>query len=261
MKLEVKDGCFSYDDHRVLNKVCMNVEDNDVYAVLGRNGAGKTTLLRCIMGMLRWESGAAYLDGEDISRIPYKQLWRSVAYVPQAKRGSDSTVRDMVVLGRSAHIGLFDKPGKEDYAIADEILQRLYISHLAYKPCSKLSGGELQLVLIGRALASEPKLLVMDEPESNLDYHNQLHVLSLVASISKTTACILNTHYPEHALRYANKALLLHQDGSSISGSVGQIVTEANLKRAFGIDVHIGSQHISGQDYKYIIPLHSEQEA
>lgn len=256
MFLEVKNGCFSYGAHTVLENINMSVEQHDVYAVLGRNGVGKTTLLKCIMRILPWRSGYAALDGTDLRKLSRKKMWQEISYVPQAKGCSDIPVRDMVVMGRSPHIGTFSKPNEQDYAIADEILDRLYITHLREKPCNQLSGGELQLVLIGRALSARPRLLIMDEPESNLDYHNQMHILGLIRELSKDTACILNTHYPEHALRYADKALMLCQDGTGISGAAEQVITESNLRMAFGIDVCIGTHRIGSNDYKYIIPMH-----
>lgn len=256
MRLEISGGSFAYGEHRVLDKINLTVGDGDVFAVLGRNGAGKTTLLKCIMRMLSWTEGTAVLDGEDMRDIPAARLWRSIAYVPQAKSGSSHTVRDMIVLGRSAHLRLFEKPSEKDYAIADGIMDRLYIRALSDKSCACLSGGELQLVLIGRALAAEPKLLIMDEPESNLDYHNQLHVLGIIEEISRTASCILNTHYPEHALRYASRALLLDREGRGVAGTAAEVVTEENLRRAFGIEVHIGQQEIEGKKYSYIVPLH-----
>jgi iron complex transport system ATP-binding protein len=253
--LEIKDGAFSFKDTLVFENISFSVKSGDVFAVLGRNGAGKTTLLRCIMNLLRWTKGAAFLDGQNIATIPQKTLWQSIAYVPQARSAADFSVREMVVLGRSSYIGVFDTPKEGDYALADSIIQDLYLSHLANKMCSQLSGGELQLVLIARALAAQPKLLILDEPESNLDYHNQLHVLELIREISQKTACILNTHYPEHALRFANRSLLLKNNGESVVGLTAEIISEANLRDIFQIDVHIGEKRIDETNYKYIIPL------
>ena len=256
MLLEIKDGTFSFGDKLVFENISFSVEHGDVFAVLGRNGAGKTTLLRCIMNLLRWTKGQAFLEGHNVAAIPQKVLWQSIAYVPQARSGADFSAREMVVLGRSSYIGAFNTPKENDYAIADDIIKRLYISHLANKSCSHLSGGELQLVLIARALAAQPKLLILDEPESNLDYHNQLHVLGLIQEISQTTACILNTHYPDHALRFANKSLLLKDNGASIVGATADVVSKTNLIETFKIDVHIGEAKIGGTEYKYIVPLH-----
>lgn len=186
--------------------------------------------------------------------IPARDLWKQIAYVPQAKQGSACNVRDRIVLGRSAHIPLFSQPTDADYALADDIIDELGIGHLVHKNCNELTGGELQMVLIGRALIAKPKLLVMDEPESNLDYRNQLQVLEMMKKISKTTTCILNTHYPEHALRYAQKALLVC-NGKATFGTIHEVITEKNLKDAFHIDVHIGSKLIQDEENHYIIPM------
>ena len=256
MLLDVKNGSFSYGEYSVLKQINMSVDHHDIFAILGRNGVGKTTLLRCIMNMLPWESGCTLLNGRDIRRIPRKTLWKEIAYVPQAKSTSDLSVRDMIVIGRSSYISTFGKPIDEDYDIADEIINQLRITSICKKPCNQLSGGELQMVLIGRALAARPRLLIMDEPESNLDYRNQMHILNLIRTISSETACVLNTHYPEHALRYANKALLINPDGSCITGIVDDVITESNIKIAFGIDVCIGTHLIEDRAYKYVIPFH-----
>lgn len=254
MKLEVCDASFSYGKRKVWENINLTVEPNEVLAILGPNGAGKTTLLKSIMNLLPFESGHAKLNGQFIKDMPTKELWRHIAYVPQAKQGSATNVRDMIVLGRSAHIGLFNQPSKEDYALADQVLFDLEIEKLAHKNCDELSGGELQMVLIGRALITNPKLLIMDEPESNLDYRNQLQVLEMIKKISARTTCILNTHYPEHALRYADKALIVHPT-QSIFGPVKEVITEENLKNAFSIDVHIGSKMINDEENHYIIPM------
>lgn len=255
MLLEVKNASFSYGERMILHEINMAVNEHDVFAILGRNGAGKTTLLKCIMGILPWKSGGALLNGSNIREIPHKSLWQQIAYVPQARQGSDISVRDMVVLGRSSRLKVFSNPNEKDYAIAEEILRKLEITSLADKKCNQLSGGELQLVLIGRAMAAQPKLLIMDEPESNLDYNNQIRVLRLIRELSRETACILNTHYPEHALRFADHSLLLFDDGTCISGDSGEVITEDNLQKTFCIDVFIGRQSIGHDKVSYIIPM------
>ena len=254
MKLEVRNASFSYGKRKVWENVNFTVESNEILAILGPNGAGKTTLLKSIMNLLSFDTGEALLNGRDMKTIPHKELWKQIAYVPQAKQGSPSNVRDMIVLGRSAHLSLFGQPTKYCYELADNIISELGIEHLAHKNCNELSGGELQMVLIGRALISEPKLLIMDEPESNLDYRNQLQVLEMIKKISDKTTCILNTHYPEHALRYAHKALIVCR-GKSSFGPVEEVITEENLKEAFLIEVHIGSKRINDEENHYIIPM------
>ena len=254
MKLQVKNACYAYGKTNVWDDICFEVQSGEVLAILGPNGVGKTTLLKTIMNILTLKSGVALLDGKDIRKMEPRELWKHIAYVPQAKKGSATNVRDMIVLGRSSHIPIFGQPSAKDYMMADEIIQKLGIEHIAHKNCDEISGGELQMVLIGRALIGDPKILIMDEPESNLDYKNQLQVLSIIQQLAGKTTCILNTHYPEHALRYADKALIVCKD-QTMFGDVEDVITAENLKQAFQIDVYIGKQMINGEDKHFIVPL------
>ena len=241
--LRIESGSFAYKSGpQILKDINIEVEPGEILAVLGPNGAGKTTLLRCMMDMLHWQSGRSLLDGEDIRSIPASKLWRRMAYVPQARSAAVSyTAFQTVLLGRSSRIGAFSAPSAEDMKAAERVMDRLGISHLADKPCYAISGGELQMVLIARAMAAEPEILVLDEPESNLDFKNQLIVLdAMTALAAEGVACIFNTHYPAHALQRAGKALMLSKDGRSIFGDTTSVVTEENIRRAFGVDALIG---------------------
>jgi iron complex transport system ATP-binding protein len=227
---------------QILRDINIELQAGEILAVLGPNGAGKTTLLRCMMDMLHWKSGRSLLDGEDIRSIPAAKLWRRMAYVPQARSAAVSyTAFQTVLLGRSSRIGAFSSPSAEDMAITERVMERLGISQLADKPCYAISGGELQMVLIARAMAAEPEILVLDEPESNLDFKNQLIVLdTMTALAAEGVACIFNTHYPAHALQRAGKALMLSKDGRSVFGEATGVVTEDNIRRAFGVEALIG---------------------
>ena len=241
--LRIENGNFAYKSGpQILKDINIEVGPGEILAVLGPNGAGKTTLLRCMMDMLHWQSGRSLLDGEDIRSIPASKLWRRMAYVPQARSAAVSyTAFQTVLLGRSSRIGAFSAPSAEDMKIAESVMERLGISHLADKACYAISGGELQMVLIARAMAAEPEILVLDEPESNLDFKNQLIVLdAMTALAAEGVACIFNTHYPAHALQRAGKALMLSKDGRSIFGDTTSVVTEENIRRAFGVDALIG---------------------
>jgi len=256
MKLTIQNGGFGYNDTCLFRNINLTVDNCEVLAILGPNGIGKTTLLKCMMNMLPWKEGHAYLNNADISSIPGKEFWRQVAYVPQAKSSAfNYSVRDMVILGRSAHIPLFYQPDEKDMEIVNRVMETLKISHLADRSCRILSGGELQLVLIARAIAAEPKLLIMDEPESSLDYHNQLMILEKIKEFSKSISCILNTHYPEHALRISDKALLFTGGGRTIYGRTEEIITEKNLRDAFNVNVKIGNVPLTTDNYRYILPI------
>lgn len=258
MKLSVQGGCFSYHAGQPLLKdIGFEAESGDVLAILGPNGAGKTTLLKCMLNLLHWQKGETRLDGEDVRALTQRALWQKVAYVPQAKQTSlFCTVEEMVLLGRSSHIGAFSAPSKEDLHQAHAAIERLGLAHLLGRRCCELSGGEVQMVLIARALAAQPGVLVLDEPESNLDFKNQLLVLDTMEQLAESgLACVFNTHFPAHALRRANKALLLGRGGKSVCGKTRDVVTEDKISEFFGVRAVIGEMQTPLGTYQDVIPV------
>ena len=259
MNLTVKNGSFSY--HRgkepVFRDINFTVGAGEILASLGPNGAGKTTLLRCITGMLRWSGGESLLDGEAIRKMPPRKLWSRMAYVPQAKAASAAyTAFETVLLGRSSRLNAFETPGDADVQKAREVMELLGIFHLADKKCSDISGGELQMVLIARALAAEPSVLILDEPESNLDFKNQLVVLDSMSALARQgMTCVFNTHYPAHALQRADKALLLCRGGAYEFGPAAQVVTEETIRRSFGVEAVIGTLDTPRGTVQNVVPL------
>lgn len=260
MILSVENGCFGYGEE-ILKNINFSVKKGEVLAILGPNGAGKTTLLKCIIGFLKWKSGKSMLDGEDILKIPQRELWKKIAYVPQAKSAVCSyTVREFVLLGRSSHVDFFAKPTQSDEKIAERAMERLGIEFLSEKKCSEISGGEMQMVLIAKALASEAELLILDEPESNLDFKNQLSVLDTVTRLaSEGTACIFNTHYPVNALQRADKAILIGKNREVLFGNTSAVITEENIEKAFGVKTVIGEIETHRKVMKDIIPLYAAE--
>jgi iron complex transport system ATP-binding protein len=164
------------------------------------------------------------------------------------------------MLGRGSHFGLLQKPSAKDINKVEEVMQRLHINHIAKKRCSEISGGELQMVLIARALASEPMVLILDEPESNLDFRNQLRVLQLLESLKKNKGLtiVFNTHYPDHALQIADHVLLLKEDGTCLYGNSDEILTEELLEEVFDVRIHTMRQTVGGKTYAAMIPLPKE---
>ena len=242
MILRVENAAFAYRGQKPLfRNVSFSVASGEVLAVLGPNGAGKTTLLRAMTGMLPFAEGRTTLDGRDVRTMSARALWQRIAYVPQARTAAAPfTVLESVLLGRSGRIPLFGAPAAADVAAAEATLDSLGIGPLRDKRCRELSGGEMQMVLIARALAADPAVLILDEPESNLDFRNQLLVLDTVSRLAREgVACIFNTHYPDHALRRADRALLLHHGEAAVGPAAG-IVTEAAIARAFGVRAAVG---------------------
>ncbi|WP_353097155.1 ABC transporter ATP-binding protein [Tissierella praeacuta] len=235
MLLEVKDGTFYYDSKTpILENINFKMGPGETMAVMGRNGVGKTTLIKCIAGILKWKSGYSIVAGQKSnSNKPIGEI----GYVPQAHKASFSySVRDMVVFGKVGHNSYFAVPRNEDYQKADKILECIGIADLSDKRCNELSGGQLQLVFIARALVNSPQLLILDEPEAHLDFRNQLRLLKLIKNVvsEQNISCIINTHYPNHAIRIADKCFLLG-DNDYQEGVVQEVMTDSNIKKYFSV--------------------------
>jgi iron complex transport system ATP-binding protein len=259
MIFSVQQASFGYHkENKVLRDISFTVEPGQILAVLGPNGAGKTTLLKCMMGLLNWDQGLSMIDGTSIACIHYREIWRKIAYVPQAKNSVFSfTAEDMVIMGRSAHIGTLRQPKAVDYGYAQQAMEAVGIAHLKDKVCNEISGGELQMVLIARALAAQPSMLVLDEPESNLDFRNQLIILDTIERLARerNISCIFNTHYPAHALKIASHALLLTHGGGCHFGPARELINEENMRRAFAVNVHINEVQIEEKSYMSVLAL------
>lgn len=252
--IKARNLTFFYTGGNTLFKnLSFELEKGETLAILGPNGAGKTTLLRCLMGFLKLKSGTVLIDGVDHDG---GRFWRHVSYVPQARQCVFGySVFDMVMMGRTPYIGLGRLPAQEDRDIAMATLEGLSLGALAEKSCGVLSGGELQMVLIARALAKNPKLLILDEPESNLDMKNQLAVLDLIHRLSaeKALTIILNTHFPAHALRVAGKALLLGRD-RYLYDDTGKAITEENIADFFGVHARLVDVDSSRGALRSVVP-------
>ncbi len=263
VKLTIENGAFAYKNGPTLfENVNLELQSGELLSVLGPNGAGKTTLLKCMMGLLKWKRGKSSIDGTDIASMSERRLWTTVAYGPQARSASPAyTAFETVLLGRTGRLGVFSTPKKADVEKAEQVLELLGISRLSQKLCSQMSGGELQMVLIARALAAEPALLVLDEPESNLDFKNQLIVLNTISRLaSDGIACIFNTHYPEHALQRSDKALLL-SGGEAVCGSTASVVTGATAepeKNALAAVTVISHDYAAAQRINRLLHAYSD---
>lgn len=235
MLLEVKDASFYYQKNTpILRNINFNMSSSEIMAVMGRNGIGKTTLIKCIAGILPWKKGYSSVAGKKSNT---RKPIHKIGYVPQAHTSSFSyTVRDMIVFGKAGHNSYFATPHDKDYDEADKIMERIGITELSEKRCNELSGGQLQLVFIARALVNSPQLLILDEPEAHLDFRNQLRLLKLIEEIvsEQNISCIINTHYPNHAIRIANKCFLLGDQDYEV-GIMQEVMNEENIRKYFSV--------------------------
>jgi iron complex transport system ATP-binding protein len=257
MKLEVDSAICGYAGKIVLNGISFSVSSNEVLCLLGPNGVGKTTLFKTILGFLKLYGGSITADGADVRRWTRKKYAQVLGYVPQNHTPPFAfSVIDVVTMGRTAHLGSFSTPSASDKAVAERELEALGIGHLRDRVYTEISGGERQMVLIARALAQEPQILVMDEPTSNLDFGNQLLVLGQIKKLAeKGIGIVMTSHVPDHAFLCSSRVALLKKDGFEI-GAPDDIVTEENLKAVYGVNVKITSTPIGGGRFaKACVPM------
>ena len=258
--MRIENGCFGYRKSTpILSEIDLELGPGHLLAVLGPNGAGKTTLLRCMLGLLPWTSGRTLIDEVEIGRIRSADLWKTVAYVPQARNAGALSLSglDMVIIGRAAHLHTLAQPRAEDEAAAAGVMEEIGITHLAGVPCGQMSGGQFQMVLIARALAANPRVLVLDEPETGLDFRNQLIVLNLLEKlvVQRNLLVVMNTHYPSHALRIADHVMILGRDRTSRFGPAEEMITEENLRETFGVEVHLSEVELADRTHRSVVPL------
>jgi iron complex transport system ATP-binding protein len=262
--VKVENASFSYNGtDLVFENLNFEVPRGKAMAILGANGIGKTTLFRCLMNFLKFRTGEVWIDGTNRRRMGGAEFWREVSYVPQGKGLIfDYTVLNMVVMGRSHNIGFGRMPKKEDYQAAVRILEDMDLKNLADRPCTTLSGGQLQMVLIARALIKKPKILIMDEPESNLDMKNQLKILDLINTLAHrhNYTILINTHFPAHALRCTDKTLIMGGKGY-ISGDTAEVVTQENIETYFDVQAKILRFEDKAREYQGIVPFALKERA
>ncbi|WP_211289826.1 putative ABC transporter ATP-binding protein [Sporomusa silvacetica DSM 10669] len=243
MGLEVRNATFAYNEERTsFQNISFSVSRGEVMCLLGPNGAGKSTLIKCLNRLLVLRSGAVLLDGHDISNLSRQQLAKKIAYVPQSHIPAfPYSVINVVLMGRTAHLGFLSSPGKKDRDIAEQALDSLGITHLANKPYTQISGGERQLVLLAAVLAQEPEYLLLDEPTSHLDFGNQTRLLEVINRLAKQgIAVIMSSHFPDHAFFTSGKVVILKEGSLVDIGSAADVITEKNIRDTYGIEVLIG---------------------
>lgn len=233
---------FSYDGKRqILNDVSFSIEKGQLVTLLGPNGVGKSTLLNCITGLLKPQGGKVLLDGKDIFSLSRKSIARKIAYVPQKNAVPfDYLVKEFVVMGRTAHLGILTTPSEHDYKLVDDALLKLGITDLADRQINELSGGEQQKACIARALVQEPSLVILDEPTAALDYGNQIKVLNLIKELLNLGfAVIQTTHNPDHCLMLGGLVAILDASGNLEIGKCSDIMTEKKLTNVYNTDLRL----------------------
>jgi iron complex transport system ATP-binding protein len=235
VNIEGRDLTIGYPDHTVGRGLDVALSTGEVLALLGPNGGGKTTLLKTLLGLLKPKAGEVRLGDKPLDEYTVRERARVIAYVPQVHIGTFAfTVETVVLMGRTAHGNLFSRPTTHDRAVAHSVLERFGISGLANRPYTMISGGERQLVLLARALAQEPRFIVLDEPTASLDFGNQGKVMNEIRALAKSGHGVLfTTHDPNHALRAADRAYLLRDGARIADGPAATVLNREQLRALY----------------------------
>jgi len=240
--LSVKDASFSYNEGKnIFEDLNFQVEKGEIFCILGANGCGKTTLIKCITGINKLSEGSINLNNKNIASLKPPQIAKNMAYIPQDHNSTfPYSVLDVVLMGRSAHLEMFESPGEKDYKIAEKAIKSLDIEYLKDTPYNEISGGEQQLTFIARVLTQEPKLLVLDEPTSHLDFGNQIRALNVIEKLAKDgLAIIMTSHFPDHVLMSGTKVAIMKDRGFIEVGSPEEVINSENMEETYGISVKI----------------------
>jgi iron complex transport system ATP-binding protein len=239
---EINHAEFSYNGkEKIFKDINLSLENGDVLCILGPNGTGKSTLIKCMNGLLKLNSGDILLDNQSINSMNKNDLAKIIGYIPQTHNSTFAfSVFDVVLMGRAPHLSLTSVPGKKDYKIAEDALKSLGILHLKDKTYTEISGGERQMVLIARVLAQKPRILLLDEPTSHLDFGNQIRTLEVINKLSERgLSVIMTSHFPDHAFLSSNKVAIMNRGTIVDIGTPESVITEDNMRNAYGIDVKI----------------------
>jgi iron complex transport system ATP-binding protein len=249
--LSINELGFKYNGHPIFEGITFDLLPGQILGVLGVNGAGKSTLLKCLNKILRPRAGSVMLDGTDLAELSGDAVARRIGYVPQRYTENEVTVFDAVLLGRKPHIkwGATDR----DLYVVERLINLMGLDKHALRPMSTLSGGEAQKVIIARALAQEPKVLLLDEPTSSLDLRNQLEVMNLVSDVVRQQgiSAVVAIHDLNLALRYVDRFILLKDGSIHALGSKEDLTSEV-IEQVYG--VHSIVREVEG--YPVIIPVH-----
>jgi len=240
---------FRYDETRVLGNISFDVHRGEFFGIIGPNGSGKTTLLRIIDKILTPCEGSVGIGGTDLHKIKRADLAKIVGVVSQDFPPLfPFTVHEIVMMGRSPHLGKLRFEGKEDLAIVEQAMEMTDIHSLAGRPFGELSGGEMQRVLIARALAQRPEIILLDESTAHLDIKHQIDFFNLMRNLNKVEGLtvIAVTHDINLSSLYCDRILLLSRGTVYSTGTPGEVITESSIEEVYDTKVLVDNNPING---------------
>lgn len=256
VNITIKSLTFGYNGSMILDGLNLVVEDSEVLGLVGPNGSGKTTLIKCIDKILK-PKGSILIDGRDIDTVSRTDLAKRLGYVPQSSSTPlATTVFDTVLMGRRPHISW--RVSDSDLDKVADILGLLHLEYLAMRDFSQLSGGQKQKVLIARALAQEPEVLLLDEPTSSLDMKHQLEVMETISSLvkEKKISAVMALHDLNLASMFVDKLAILKGGKIYAAGEPIDLLNAKNIRDVYGVEAVV----MNNLERPYIVPLRSLNE-
>lgn len=253
--IQTKQLNFSYGERTILEDLSVNIGKGLFYSIIGPNGSGKTTLLKLMAGILSASKKCVYIQGDDIQTLHPKEMAKRVSVVPQiTDMQYEFSVYDIVMMGRTPYTSRFGKISKKDRQAVEKAMEETGVIELRDKKVTRLSGGELQRVILARAIAQETDIMLLDEPISHLDIGYQYDISELVYNLCKQKGItVINiVHDLNIAMRYSDRILMLKDGGIYGSGKPEEVITKSSIKDVYDVDVEL-IDHPKIKDKKVIV--------
>ncbi|NQT74600.1 MAG: ABC transporter ATP-binding protein [Chloroflexi bacterium] len=260
--LKLENISLGYGKQTILTDINLSVERGEMLGVIGPNGSGKSTLIRGICRLLVPRNGRVFVDGKDVAGISRSELARIVAVVPQTPNLPDTfTAFEIVLMGRTPHLGRFRFEGNRDFDIAWKAMEITNTQSFAERTMGQLSGGQKQLLTIARALAQEPKLILLDEPTAHLDINYQVETLDFVKGLcfKQNIAAVAVLHDLNLAAQYCDRLVLLSGGKIHAEGSSQEVITEQYIKEVYGANVCVYPHPVNSLPTTVILPGEGSQ--
>lgn len=256
--IKIKDLQWNYNEKKVLQDINLEIEKGKFYSIIGPNGSGKTTLLKNIARIMEPKRNTVLIDGKDIIGFKNKELARKIASVPQnTEINFEFSSHDVVMMGRTPYLSRFEVEKSTDEAIVKEAMETTNTWELRNKSINELSGGERQRVIIARALAQQPDIVLLDEPVSHLDIHHQVRIMDNIKTLNqnKNFTVIAVLHDLNLAAQYSDTLVLLHQGKVVALGTPEQVITKKNIKEVYDMDVYMMKNPSNNKPHMIILPF------
>lgn len=260
--LKINNVSGGYQKEIVIKDISFELESGEFLGIIGPNGSGKSTLLRLISRVIHPQKGTVLFENKDIAKVKLKELCQKIAFVHQDTVITFSfTVWDIVLLGRTPHLKRLQFETKKDFSIAENALSLTDTLHLKNKNIDQLSSGERQRVIIAKALAQEPALLILDEPTSHLDIGHQIEILNLLRRLNqkKNLSIVIVLHDLNLASEYCSRIILLDKGEIFKSGSAEVVLTYQNIEAVYKTVVVVDKNSISGKPYVILVSRQATQ--